>query len=200
MRAYLVGELDEETMTALEEQYFRDAASAVRLDVAADDLIDEYVSRQLSARDRTRVARLLTSPDWRRRFLLSKSLADNEVRNTYARTAERVPWLAWLAPTRIQSLGSTATTMVAVVVASGAAMLVAMAGPRAEIRLLRTALAHQQTVGRQIQAQVQAERSKRTALEETLSALHTVSFALVPGVSRGRGEDLIVPPDAQFVH
>ena len=79
-------------------------------------------------------------------------------------------------------------------------MLVAMAGPRAEIRLLRTALAHQQTVGRQIQAQVQAERSKRTALEETLSALHTVSFALVPGVSRGRGEDLIVPPDAQFVH
>jgi outer membrane murein-binding lipoprotein Lpp len=205
LRSYLVGELDEASMSAVEEQYFRDASTAAGLDVAADDLIDQYVSGHLSANDRARVANLLASSNWRERLRVSKVLSSVRATSPAIQTIGTKPrWLAWApsigSPSRRLLAGLTAAAVV--VVASGTATIVEKKRAAAEIRTLRASVDSLQEAverARQAQSRLQTEHNQRLELERIVGSLRTVSFVLVPGVSRGPSDDLRVPADAQFV-
>lgn len=75
MVRYLLGELPEEEQSRLEERYFSDDDCFEQLVAVEDDLIDDYVRGQLSARQRKLFEKnFLTTPQRRQRLEFAKSL------------------------------------------------------------------------------------------------------------------------------
>jgi hypothetical protein len=74
-KRYLLGELSEQELAKLEEQYFADDEAFERLGAAEDDLLDAYALNQLSAADRKRFERrLLLSSAQRERVRFARTL------------------------------------------------------------------------------------------------------------------------------
>lgn len=76
---YLLGELSEAEQSRLEERFFHDAELSELLSEVEDDLIDQYVRKELSARDRLRFERhFLISERRREKIELARALLQSE--------------------------------------------------------------------------------------------------------------------------
>jgi hypothetical protein len=74
-RRYVTGASTEEESAAIEHQYFEYADALDRVRAAEDDLIDEYVSGQLTPDEREEFERTyLTTPAHRRRVVVARAL------------------------------------------------------------------------------------------------------------------------------
>lgn len=72
---YLLGHLSEEEMARLEEQYFLDDTEFERFELAEDELIERYVSKELAPEDADRFEKLLISPRLSERVEVARILA-----------------------------------------------------------------------------------------------------------------------------
>jgi hypothetical protein len=75
LRRYILGGSTEEESAAIEQEYFESADALNRVRAAEDDLIDEYVSGQLTPDERKEFERnYLTTPAHRRRVGVARAL------------------------------------------------------------------------------------------------------------------------------
>jgi hypothetical protein len=125
IRQYLLGELPEPDEGALEEAYFRDSDLLARVELARDDLADDYAAAMLSPTDREKFERrLLTTEEGREQLAIARALQRAE---TGAVETQRKA--AWRTDTRWLGLAA------AVVIAIGALLTWrVMSGPSGERR------------------------------------------------------------------
>ena len=92
---YLLGELSEAEQARLEERFFHDAELSELLSEAEDDLIDRYVRKELSARDRECFERhLLISERRREKVEFARALlqAEKATASADVHRETRLPW------------------------------------------------------------------------------------------------------------
>jgi len=160
MLDYLLGRLTVEDRLRVEEAYFLDDASMARLEFLEDRLIDEYVNRELSPRDRADYeSHFLASPRRLEKARLSQALRLAALRDKH-RSARTSFWEFLLRPGfRTLALASASILLVC-------GWWIAIQS-RSELARVREALARQQ---RQ---------------PEPAPARPVAAFLLYPGLSRG---------------
>src|SRR5262245_66632377 len=85
IREYLLGDMSVEEQGELEAAFFRDPELLGRVELARDDLADDYAAQRLSDADREKFERrLLMSDEGREQLAITKAL-------TKAATAKRHP-------------------------------------------------------------------------------------------------------------
>lgn len=195
LKRYLLGQLDEAAMAALEEQYFRDTAAFEELEAALDDLTDAYVRGTLSADDQRIFA------------LRYGTTADGISRIAFARTlgAYRAPTPATVAPRGLSLLRATREFRqqpVALQLLALAALLVLVVGGPVTVsrnRYLERELSRMRGDVRDLASSAATERVQRDQLERRLADVSTSAFDLLPGTDRSGGTTLLVPQSAGFV-
>jgi hypothetical protein len=207
-RAYLLGQLDERETEQVEARYFSDAAFFDEVDAAADRLCDDYVRGGLAADEAASVRELAQQPDWRRRVSLAEALRLELAAQPEAASRPNEDARVWFsigAWFRCQSIGlrfglAAATLIVAL---GWPLLVVQMLRSQAELASLRSDLEPQVATAQARVVAAESEtaslQSRVAALEKVFSALRTVSLVLMPGMSRGEGDTLVVPGDASFV-
>ncbi|MBI1792377.1 MAG: hypothetical protein HYR60_33050 [Acidobacteria bacterium] len=196
LRRYLLGQLSEQEMAGIEERYFREDAWFEALESAEDELIGGYLRRELSPEDRLAFEQsYLNSPERRRKVDLAAALM-RQVSAAAGRAGSLLQLLAEFF--RVQSLAVRMSY-------AAAALLVILALPAAWIRVsrletevarLRDQASTERAASQRGAEQLHRERGLRERLEEKLAELSTVSFVLLPGISRGSGADLAAPATA----
>jgi hypothetical protein len=118
LRDFLLGDLSEAERVAIEERFLGEEDFAAQLHLIEDELIEEYLRRELSARDHQRFeAAFLTQPRRRERVLVMKSVlaAANAEALSKPKTqpSPRVSLVAWL---RFENAFARYTVAAAVVI------------------------------------------------------------------------------------
>jgi hypothetical protein len=201
-RAYLLGLLDGPDMEVVEERLFTDDAYLDHIEDLEDQLIEEYLRRELSAAERSAFeGHFLSSPRRRRRMELTNALigVSNALKKPEPR-AQPSHWFSamfpqhWL-PYRV---ALTATAIVAVLslgLSGWLALQLAQERNMAADRQRDWAL-ERQKANNQI-AQLQREQATRSGGTQQTSGITTVfSFALLPGVFRDQTETILRIPGA----
>ena len=102
---YLLGELSPDEQAELEALYFSDAELLDRIDAAEDDLIDDYVRRELPAAQRMRFESYFLNEKRRERVRMAVAL--------FKATAPRVaPRQAWVLPLAASLFGAALLAIV----------------------------------------------------------------------------------------
>ena len=193
---YLLGQLDEPAMAALEETYFRDKESFERLEAAFDDLTDAYVRGTLPARDRrTFELRYGTTAEGRSRVAFARTLGAYH------------PPVANAAPGRarlflVRALAEFRRQPIALQVLAAAAMLIVLLGGPVTLsrgRQLANEVDRLNGEVQQLASSVATERERREQLQRQLGEVSTSSFDLLPGTDRSGGTTLLLPRGAGLV-
>src|SRR5215470_8373346 len=211
---YLLRDLPEQERMEIEDRYITDGDIYEQLLVAEDELIDDYVRGELSARDRELFERnFLTSPGRRERVKSARTLmkfVDVSMSHQPARQVEPVSW-----PSRLRSFLSfenpamrLAYSMgLAVAIAGGILMWVEMEKLRSGLEGLQARqvadsqreqelnqqIAQQKDVSDRLKQELDRERQERGGLEQVVAKLREqqttpVVYALGYGVFEiGRG-------------
>jgi len=105
LRGFLLGDLSESERAAIEERFLADEDFSTQLCVVEDELIESYLRRELSARDRQRFeAAFLTRPGRRERVLMMKGvLASANAEASLQAEPSTSFWATLLAHLRFQS-------------------------------------------------------------------------------------------------
>ena len=75
IRQYLLGDMPAEEESELEAAFFRDSELLARVELARDDLADDYAARRLSDADRRKFeSRLLASDEGREQLTMTRAL------------------------------------------------------------------------------------------------------------------------------
>ena len=222
---YLLGDLPEEQQVEIEDRAFADKDYLALVTAVENDLIDEYVRRELSETDRRKFeSRFLASAERRKRVEFAKALA----RVPVAVVSQPKQWM-WRDSLYAFLIGLNPAAKLATV---GAMLLMLVGGAWlfAETMRLRNQLAQQQaqnqTRQNQLQQQVETERRRNEELnarltqekqqreqsDESLRQLSETentaperpviaSLTLLPGLSRGGGQksSLILAENARLV-
>ena len=194
---YLLGQLSEEEGAAIEDRYFLDPDYFARLEVAADDLADQYVRGHLSPHDRQRFERYCQgSADDQMRLRGARALLRYaEYSRAKAAPSIRGFLRARFARNPVAWVGGFASATVMMVILSlwlGAGVL----RLRTERSRLVADLVAERQAAQAASRQASEDRGRVDRLERRLQELTTVAFSLVPGMTRGAGIDLRVPATA----
>lgn len=235
---YLLGDLPEEQQVEIEARAFSDQEYRRQIIAVENDLIDEYVRGELSNDRRRRFEkRFLASENRRRRVEFARALATvvseagPTLKPAETEAAEQIPWrdslkafFSQLAPAARLSLATAALLIVAAVAWS----ISYSVRQRAALQRLNAQQQSQQTNGRELQQQIDAERRRNVELaarlqqekearqksDEVIDQVqrdvqkpaqprqNTVfSFVLLPGTSRAAGTlpKLVLPKQARLV-
>ena len=184
-KRYLLGELSEEQRTALEERFLADDEEFEELEIAEEDLIDEYVRGGLPPRGREQLERVFrTSPRLAERVEFAKLLATNAVAPAPQRSdPEPAPgvkskntengkrtWRDFFGPT-LQLAPAMRLALAAPLVLlllTSVALVVVWNQFRTETQKLA---ANQQRIT-QLEAQIQQQNAKTLELETELTGAH----------------------------
>ena len=118
LRRYLLGELDEETCAALEQEYFARRETFDRVWNAEHDLIDDYLDDRLTPDERARFERhYLATPDHQARLAIARELiaaaaASGAAEPTTSWRSSAGVFLRW--PTVWQAVAVAALVLIAV--------------------------------------------------------------------------------------
>ena len=218
MKRYLLGEMSEEDMTALEERYFADNQLFDRLSIYEQDLIDRYVCDMMPSGERTLFEKAYMSSSRRREKVdlarkLMKALEEDASQQALAGFPDSSEfsslWRFLLAFFRFQKpMVRFGMATAGLVVLLGCAWLIVES-----VRLhtqLRQLEANRQKLNEQVQSaqgqlgqresetsklatELQRERFRRTQLQEEIARLQQpsatiISFVLFPGTTRDLSE------------
>ena len=176
---YLLGELPEEQQVEIENRAFSDPEYLRNITAVENDLIDEYVRRQLSSEQRRQFEqRFLASADRRRRVEFARALAtvvseghaleataeSREYRQRPSFFEAVAAFIQGLAPASRFSL-ATATLLVMI---AGGALIMYSLRQRAELTRLRAQQQQQETDERALQQQIETERKRNDELRAQL--------------------------------
>jgi anti-sigma factor RsiW len=195
--SYLLGELDDDDRTRLEERYMRDVEYRELMRAVEDDLIDEYVRGELSAEQRSLFEKQFTSEPHRARKVelaraLTKALGEGR------RVSEPQPKpLTFPVPRRPASSNALRYALAA------AALVIITVGVwlATESRRSRPGVQQPQTA-EQIP---QPEQTPQTAPDERTDRpapqLSIATFVLAPGLTRDAAGDrtFVIPEGTQIV-
>ena len=214
---YLLGNLTEEEEVRVEDRAFADRDYMSALDAAEADLIDAYVSGDLTQADRRAFEhRFLTSPQRRSKVEFAQALA--RVTAEAAPLASRDPkpattWLASWNPIRAwnPALRFAGALGAVICVAGGSWLVVENASMRSRVSLLETQrrdleirtqglkqeLSQAQTRADGLAAQMQSPPSSEGSRGSLVASL-----VLMPGLSRAesRVEQLVLDRGTQIAH
>jgi hypothetical protein len=170
---YLLGELSPDEQAELETRYFGDAELLDRIDAAEDDLIDDYVRRELSPAQRLRFESHFLNEQRRERVRMAEALQQVTARRVVPFVSRRSTWALPLAA----SLFGAALLAIIWLMAQNR-------GLHERIEVLRTerdqARARQQT---QIAHKAVPETPK-----QPMASMPVAAIVLVPGLTRGGGD------------
>lgn len=225
---YLLGDLPEEDQIAIEDRAFSDKEYLAPVTAVENDLIDEYVRKELSATERQQFeTRFLASTERRQRVEFAKALARVPEQTA---VSERAKWswrdslyalLSGLNP----AAKLAAAAVILLLLVGGAWLLTATLRLRSQLTQLQ---AQSEELQKELQQQVEAERRRNEELnaglrqekqqrEQTEESLRQLSEAgdattppprpviasltLLPGLSRGGGNksSLILAEDTRLV-
>lgn len=176
---YLLGDLPEEQQIEIEDRAFQDQEYQQRLTAVENDLIDEYVRRELSDTQRRQFeARFLASADRRRRVEFARALStivdEAKVQEPETRRADLASRLTWrdafaafvhgLAPAARFSLATAALLLVA----AGAWLITQSMRQRAQLARLQSEQQSQQEARRALQQQIDSARKQNEDLTAQL--------------------------------
>lgn len=177
---YLLGTLSEEEMTRLEEAYFLDDAEFEQLEIAEDELIDQYVKTELSAEETRQFEKLLVSPRLSERVEIARILAQRaasppqkqeltptpEVPNRRVEPRQAGWWDRLFGPAAV----ATPAFRPAMAVAMTFMLLttVALIFVWSKLRAESLRLAQEQQQREQLQRQIENERARYAQLDEQL--------------------------------
>lgn len=174
---YLLGDLPEEQQVAIEDRAFSDAEYRQNITAVENDLIDEYVRRQLSSEQRRQFEqRFLASADRRKRIEFARALAtvvaEDHVSEAAAESREKRPSFFEAVAAFIQGLApasrfSLATATLLITIAGGALIMYSLR-QRAELTRLRAQEQKQGTNERALQQQIETERKRNDELRAQL--------------------------------
>jgi len=212
---YLLGNLTEEEQVQVEDRAFADGDYMGALNAVEADLIDDYVSGELTQPDRRAFeSRFLTSPQRRSKVEFAQALA--RVTAEAEPVASRVPqrpttWLGLLNPIRVWNPAMRfAGAMGAVIcIAGGSWMVIENASMRARVSALEgqrhdlevRAQGLKQELGQaQTRAEGLAAQVRNPSTPEGTRTPLVASVVLMPGLSRAesRVEQLTLGAEAQI--
>lgn len=223
-RKYVLGLLSEKQKKKIEEAYFSDEAQFEKMIAAEDDLVEAYISDDLSKREKHQFeSHLLSQPKWRQKVATVKAL--HQVVNERDSTAVQNDWLTnvidrgrqWLSilfpPKRVFAFSYA--VMILFVATAGLytirnsqnvqGQLSALEQQNSTLRNneveLRSQLQQQSTRTNEVAAQLENERRQRLQLErETVAKAVLPTFFLQPGLRRDSGEQKrLTFPDAKAI-
>ena len=170
---YLLGELPEEQQVQIEDRAFSDKEYLATITAVENDLIDEYVSGELSAADRQRFAsRFLASAERRKRVEFAKALRTvvSESPAPEKKVIQTAPGWSWRESlyaflNGLNPAARLAFVAAAIVIVVGAALLFVET-----LRLRRqvTQLQAEKHAGQNLQQALEQERKRNTELNARL--------------------------------
>jgi hypothetical protein len=211
---YLLGKTSNAEQEQLEEQYFVDDSWFEHLLTVEDELIDAYVSGDITGEERKRFEQhFLVSPQRQQRVafaqaLLASATKRSESRIPAAAPRERALW--WRSFSRLWTVPQP---FVPAVVLTGFALLAVLgslsvmqnrslrdqlARIQADGLNLRRDVEQQRALHQQLNEQLEQERAARSRLDQSLTNIQkqqkTVSFVLMPGAARSSdsGRSLLI--------
>lgn len=188
---YLLGELSEEQQIEIEDRAFSDPEFVAQITAVEDDLIDEYVRREMPESQRRQFeTRFLASESRRKRVEFARAmahlLAETRVTERETRTAAVAPvsWREALAAF-IRGLGPAGTIALAVatllLVIGGAWLITETLRLRSQLTQLQAQQNDRQTLERQVEVerrrseelavQLEREKQQRAQTDESLRRL-----------------------------
>jgi hypothetical protein len=221
---YLLGEASEQEEQELEERYFADDDYFEHLNAVEEELIDAYVSGELSAGDRKRFEQhFLASSKRRQRVafaqaLLSSAARRHEAKAPAVRGGERRPWWrVWPSLGQIPVMQELLAAGLVLLLIGGSWSVVQsrrlrdqLDQMRAEQTVLRSEghglrqqIEQQRTLQEQLNAAFERERDARSRLEQAGVPQSRVmaSFILMPGTLRSPEDTrpLLIRPGTDVV-
>jgi hypothetical protein len=224
---YLLGDLLDEEREQIERQYLADKDFFDELLAIEDDLMDEYVSGELSAGARRQFEQhLLKTPAQREKLKYAQILRERMPARKPMRTAqeissaaERSSWFSFF--TTRKFVPALALAFAVMLVVGGAWLFVRIRHLQNEVgqmqaeraaaqdreRELQEELTHEQQENEALLRQLQQEReiittqnSKEPTKGEPQSALQIATFTLVPtSIRGGGGAEFVVAPNVEVV-
>lgn len=221
MRQYLLGEMSEEEMTALEERYFSDDHYFDELSMVEDELIDDSICGLLSVEDRALFEKAyLTSPRRREKVEIAAGMmkalggADDRTSSSLVKFLPALfqmkkPFaaIAMVAAGLILVLGCAGLIVVNIHLYSRLGRVLSeQASLREEAQRSQSQFLEQQKQTSQSTTELQRERYRRSLLEEEISRMQQsrgpiMSFVLFPGATRDMEEsnNLKIPKQVERV-
>jgi hypothetical protein len=207
---YLLGKLTEEEQVRVEDRAFADRECLLAIDAAEADLIDAYVSGDLSRGDRRAFEqRFLTSPQRRSKVEFAQALARVAVEPAPADTPARntaAGWLSFLNPIRVwnPALRYAGAMGAVVCLVGGTWLIVENASMRARVATLQ-AQSRGLAVGKQAVEQALRQAQVRPTETPALPAPRipvVASLVLLAGPTRSetRVEQLVIDRGVQLAH
>jgi len=176
---YLLGELPEEQQVEIEDRAFSDQEFMAIITAAENDLIDEYVRKQMSAADQGRFeSRFLASESRRKRVEFARALTQllDETRVTERETrkvsAAPVSWREALAAffNGLNPVGRLALTAATLLILVGGAWLITQTLTlRSQLNQLQAQRSSQQNNQQTLEQQVESERRRNDELSAQLN-------------------------------
>ena len=210
MRRYLLGDLRDNKMSQLEEQYFNEDESFELLQAIEDELIDDYVCGELPKRDRELFEKkYLGSSRLREKIEFSKSLHESGIlAEQEPHTVRATIWsgiLRYISDFLVQIPKPVIATAFLVLVVANIWSLIDSMDIRTRLdrfqiierefvqqeQDLQQQITQQHSQNEQLSDQLSKEREQRLQLESELSQRRIgplpsiISFELMPGLLRG---------------
>jgi len=186
---YLLGRVSPEEKVRLDEQYFSDDAEFEELEVAEDELIDQYVKNELSGSDKGEFEKLLASPRISERVEIARLLAQRvAARNpTPATPAPRPWWQRIFGVTKNSGFKPALTFAMILVLLTSVALALQWFRFRSESQQLaaqQQQYAAQQERLRQLEERIKQEELKRKELENDRNAARETNRTLQDDYNR----------------